>query len=130
MKSWRTGSPQCSSPPAAGYRNPRRDARRCASRPPGRGECQHGHVQAHLHTGVENRVVVDDVGGDWLRSQRRGNRVGHQTRIVAAMLDQARRPSVRTRVSLMPPSCTVPPGALPPGANLTGLRPPGRRHAG
>src|SRR6185437_5293954 len=37
---------------------------------------------------------------------------------------------VRARVSLIPPSCTVRPGALPTGANLESLDLSGRRHAG
>src|ERR1019366_7835311 len=49
---------------------------------------QHGHVTPHLHARIVDRVVVDDESGDWFRPKRRGDRIGHQTWVIAAVLDR------------------------------------------
>src|ERR1035438_9165437 len=52
---------------------------------PGRSQRQHGHVTAHLHARIENGVVMDDESGYRFGPERRGDRIGHQTWVIAAV---------------------------------------------
>src|SRR5690606_2242502 len=59
-----------------------------AHQQPGRRQHQHGHVPAHLHRGVERRLMVDHVGDDGLVPDGRLDRVRDQGRVVTAALDR------------------------------------------
>src|SRR5690606_41297036 len=50
---------------------------------------QHGDVAAHLHRGIEGRLVVDHERGHGLLAQRGFDRIGDEVGVVAAALDRS-----------------------------------------